>query len=156
MKMYLVSNGRYEGLEILGIYSTIKKAKFAKDLYAANNEILPMEVDYLPKHFKDKYYYEVLMCKNGEIKKTNKISAQEYKDNPKWIPYFDIDPNDEVSFYVWAKNEDQAKKIADKQRLKLLKKGLWTTNGDEWINLSYKFPGLIFRKNQILPKKNWN
>lgn len=63
--VYVVTNGEYSSYLVCGIYSTMKKAEKAKDLFCTSNDIEEWTLDELPPRPKGMTPWRVRMDKDG-------------------------------------------------------------------------------------------
>ena len=128
MKVYVVTDGAYSDYRVLCICSTKEKALRAKSLYCAENDIAEYELDQMHEHPEGMFWYCVSMLSSGDGADVRKESI-EYTHKDKWRPYGD---GHLVSFYMWAKDDEHAIKIANERRAILIATNQWTTDWHEW------------------------
>ena len=128
MKLYMVTDGHYSDYSVRGIYSTQEKAEWAKKVYKADNEIDEIELDALPESPPGMLWYSVDMDAQGNGMSVE-VENAEYAHKDEWRPYGD---GVRVAFYMWAKDEAHAVKIANERRGILIATGQWTTDLKAW------------------------
>jgi hypothetical protein len=131
MKLFLVSDGCYSDYRICGIYTTQEKAELARKLYAADNDVEEWEVDAMPDHPPGLFAFQVIMDREGSVSLVSFYDA-EAMPNRTWMPSGNLG----VRFYMWAKDEEHAVKIANERRAALVADNVWTTNYLAWERLT--------------------
>ncbi len=135
MKVYIVSEGNYSEYHVIGIYSLMENAEYAKKIYYADNDIQEMEMDFIPKHPYGLLLFHVAMDRDGNTNYVHREGCSVHREEcsnyveREWKPYGD---NKHVSFTSWAKDEGHAIKIANEKRVMLIENGEWTTNFYAW------------------------
>ena len=124
--VYLVTDGSYSDYRVLGVYSTEEKAKSAVELFHAQNDIEEFEIDAIPEHPPGMLAWSVVMEANGDTRLVRRESPLE----DRWAPYGD---GRACIFYLWAKDEEHALKIANERRTSLIALGEWTTDWHAWL-----------------------
>ena len=134
MKVYLVSEGCYSDFTIIGAFSTPEKAKDAADYFNANEGIDEYEIDQDAKQRPvGMKAFSVTMDREGNVIKDEwshnnviyECSGSD-ADNNVVRPYggYRGMPT-HASFYVWARDEEHAVKIANEKRGALLLSNGW-------------------------------
>jgi hypothetical protein len=123
MKVYIVSTGWYSDYDVRGIFSTKEKARYAKKFWCSENNIEPFELDELPEHPKDYFFFKVLMNRNGDsdsgVQRCEPSNSRmDFRVTAEWL-------TDHWSFFVWARDEEHAIKIANERRAALIATGKW-------------------------------
>ncbi len=125
--IYLVSDGSYSDYSVLGLYSTMEKAEYARTLYAAENGIEKIELDDLPPHPPGELAWSVMISDNGDVYRVSQIAP--YDDTYVGIKSYRHDAWQDRksgrSFYLWARDEAHAIKIATEKRREMLAMGTW-------------------------------
>lgn len=127
MNIFLVTDGDYSDYHVEGVYSTRKNAELAQKLFASDN-IEEYEVDDFGNAPAGMFWYEVEMDKEGNARDA-KIHNAKCTIEDEWRPYGD---NKVVTFYMWAKDEKHAVKIANERRIRLIESNAWTTDWNAW------------------------
>jgi hypothetical protein len=144
MKLYLVWDGSYSDTELLGIYSTMEKAREAHEQFAADNDIEEREMDVMPDHPPGLTFWDVCMKKDGSLwhgrfsyATPSRAPADDAGES--YLPQYDwtIDvafprKTDYVTFYVWARDSEHALKIANERRIQLIATNEWTDDYKAW------------------------
>ena len=129
MKIFLVTDGEYSDYHVKGAFSTKEKAEEAIILYSAGN-IEEREIDEFPPHPKGMLPYCVQMDIDGNsLVKRKNSQGFEFYEKDKWRPYGN---NVDVCFYMWAKDEQHAVKIANERRTELIATNEWNVNLKTW------------------------
>lgn len=145
--VYLVADGSYSDYRVLGVYSTPEKAERARDLYQADNDVEPFDLDAMPDAPPGLVGWTVQMDRDGNTRSVDRSAAP---DAPYaldwsigWVPAPDGLPRPWesknapvtgpcVAFPVWASDAPHAVKIANERRTRLIADGLWTTDPSEY------------------------
>lgn len=122
--VFVVLQDGFEG-EIVGIYSTLKKAKRAKKMFCAET-IQEYTMDYFHGVPDGMWPFSVIMDKSGTLKETFSYTSPRTVSG--WNPYH----KNAVIFHVCAKNKKQAMTIANQQRIELIQTKQWTTSWNQW------------------------
>lgn len=134
--IYVVTSGIYD-LTIDGVYDTHEKAEYAKRLFNADG-IEKFELNTMPEHIPDMLMFSVRINKEGNCVYENPLNPRIFRMGPdhdeSWHPVRD----NEVVFYVWARDEEDALKIAKERRTQLVTSGEWTTDYREWKSRQVK------------------
>lgn len=136
MKVFLVSTGRYSEYAVRGIFSTEEKALYAKKYWNSENDIEPFELDALPEHPKDCFFFQVAMDRNGNFDRAKSSPLRQYcgfsesgvspcEPDAFARDYRLIGLTNHWMFYVWAHDETHAIKIANERRTALIATGKW-------------------------------
>ena len=128
--IYAVTTGEYSDYRLLGVFSTKAKAENFKAL-TKSDYIEEYELNGMMDHPKGMLWWEVSMDAEGnsrEVTHENAIYSDSYKDSD-WRPDGD---GSNVSFYLWARNEKHAVKVANERRLALIASGQWTADWHAW------------------------
>lgn len=121
-KVYLVTDGYYSDYHVRGVYSTMEKAEQAKLLYAADNDIEEYELDAVPDSPPGLVPFVVTITFSGDVKDVYRESAVQFE--PRWyVTNWDGSPCGR--FYMWARDEQHAVKIANEWRAQIAALGLW-------------------------------
>jgi hypothetical protein len=128
MKVYIITKGEYSDYHICGVFSTMKVAKKASDLYGGDVEIEEHKLDVIPDHPVDHLWYSVFMTKEGDTKNVS-LSDSTASRKVEWQPAFELG----VEFFMWAKDEKHAIKIANERRIQLIANNEWTTNWKTFV-----------------------
>ena len=133
MMVYLVSDGCYSDYRVLGIYSTPEKADEAKAFFAADNDVQPCELDALPDTNVPPgfFVFGVDMNMNGDVARTYR-NSNDLMRGYDWAPS-NISRETGVTFYVAAKDEAGAIKIANERRIMLKASGELHTDWRKWF-----------------------
>lgn len=131
--VYLVTRGSYSDYHVCCVCSTMKKAEYAKRLYNADNDIEPYDVNHFMGHPVGTLWYEVTMDRDGNVSKC-KIENPEWANDVEWKPYGD---GNRVTFFMWAKTDKHAIKIANERRVALIASEQWTTDFAKWRDEQY-------------------
>ena len=149
MKIYIVTAGDYSDYHINGVCSTEEKADELMKL-TRGDYIEEFELDVFPEHPPGLYKFQVGMNKNGDTRAPNhqthgvyrmdctdtfKIYAHYGKDDIVVLPpEVDWQPGGDgyTVFYVWAKDETHAVKIANEKRVGLILNNTWFDDKDKW------------------------
>lgn len=133
--VYLVSDGDYSDYCVLGVFSTLALAEEYKSMRNAMNDIAEYELDPMPinKPPPGMWLYRVVMERTGELGKYG-----DYKNAATIEPYrldceeeeredclWGSDPKGPMEFYMFARDEKHAVKIANERRLQLLALDRW-------------------------------
>ena len=135
--IYMVTDGCYSEFRVIGIYSTKEKADHSKKLRAAENEVEIWKLDEIMEHPPGKFWYSVVMDKEGNTQRSLITDADDAEDDADWSPWEMFKDSGFMDFRMWAADKKHAIKIANERRLALLHSGEWTTNYDEWLNKKY-------------------
>ncbi len=128
-KVYLVTEGCYSDYRVLGVYSTKENADYAHVLYASDNKIEEYDLDYFGDDPRDGLLpYAVEMKKTGDVAEVIRWGVHEVPSS-KWVPLM---YSDAVRFFVRARDDEHAVKIANERRAELIASESWTTNYAEW------------------------
>lgn len=128
--LYAVTDGDYSDYRVLGVFSTKAKAEHYKSL-TQSDSIEEYELDGMLDHPKGMLWWAVTMDEGGNTEETNQenaLYADGYKDSD-WRPDGD---GRLVTYYMWARNEKHAIKIANERRIGLIASGQWTADWDKW------------------------
>lgn len=121
-KVYLVTDGYYSDYRVRGVYSTMEKAEQAKLLYAADNDIEKYELDAVPDSPPGLVPFVVTITSSGDVRNAYRESADQF--SPRWhVTNWYGDPCG--LFYMWARDEQHAVKIANEWRAQIAALGLW-------------------------------
>lgn len=121
-KVYLVTDGDYSDYHVLGVYATTEKAEEAKLLYAADNDIEEYELDAVPDSPPGLVPFVVTITFSGDVRDAYRESADQF--SPRWhVANWDRNPCGR--FYMWARDEQHAVKIANEWRAQIAALGLW-------------------------------
>lgn len=121
-KVYLVTDGYYSDYRVLGVYATMEKAEQAKLLYAADNDIEEYELDVVPDSPPGLVPFVVTITVSGDVRTIYRESADQF--SPRWH-VANWDGNLNGLFYMWARDEQHAVKIANEWRAQIAALGLW-------------------------------
>jgi hypothetical protein len=125
--IYLVSDGNYSDYSVLGLYSTMEKAQYARTLYAAENGIEKIELDDLPPHPVGELAWGVMIASDGDVHRVSRIAP--YDDTYTGVRSHQVaawrDRKAGRTFYLWARDEAHAIKIATEKRREMLAMGTW-------------------------------
>lgn len=131
MKVYLVSRGDYSDYHVCGAYSTQENAERAKAIYSGGYSDACIETRDLDS-FEDipegLLPYLVKMRRDGTVDEVARESA-DGRCGHDWAPYGD---GESVAFYMLARDEEHAIKIANERRGQLIAMNEWTTDWDAW------------------------
>lgn len=135
MLIYLVSSGQHSDYMVEGIYSTKELAEEANKLYEEENPIEEFELDKAPDHPSGMYPYFVLMDKDGNSRKVGlvglitirncELSGKWYWKNARDRGCRILTDETFCEFYMFAKDETHAVKIANERRAMLIANGEW-------------------------------
>ena len=122
-KVFMVSRGDYSDYHVCCICSTMEKAEEAKKYYAADR-IDEYLLDAIPKHPDGMYWYRVKMDEGGN---TSEVGIRDGDDAEALhaVEYRYYGDGKHVCFYMFAKDEQHAVKIANERRAMLLAAGPW-------------------------------
>jgi len=129
MKVFVVQTGDYSDEYIVGIFSTQEKAERIAKLYEGS--VREQEVDKIDNVPEGCWFYSVEMRKDGEVILVRAKSADDYDANYGW-DYNSYPENDHMTFFIWAKDEDHAIKIANEKRSMLIATECWGMDWDEF------------------------
>ena len=139
--IYVVTAGDYSDYHIEGVYSTKEKARLAVKLFGLDDfndeNIEEWKLDETLPHPKGMWFYVVEMNEEGDVNET-KIENAKYAENfikDRWRPYGD---DVHIDFYMWAKDEKHAIKIANEMRIQLIANNQWDADWDRWSNKNRK------------------
>lgn len=124
-KVYLVTDGYYSDYHVLGVYATMEKAEQAKLLYAADNDIEEHELDAVPDSPPGLVPFVVTTTFSGDVRTIYRESADQF--SPRWhVANWYGDSSDPCGrFYMWARDEQHAVRIANEWRAQNAAPGLW-------------------------------
>ena len=130
--VYLVTDGSYSDYRLLGVYSTPAKAAEAKEFFAAENDVEVFEIDAIPDtNIPPGYFkFHVLMTTDGETLSPSRYPNDRDYDFD-WQPQFS---SKWVSFFVVARDEAGAIKIANERRIMLKASGELHADWIRWRN----------------------
>jgi hypothetical protein len=142
MKIYIVTAGDYSDYHINGVCSTEEKADELMKL-TRGDYIEEFELDKFPEHPPGLYKFQVNMNKNGDVPQRNGIYPMDCTDMFKIYAHdgivvlpleVDWQPSSDgyTSFYVWAKDETHAVKIANEKRVGLILNNMWFDDKNKW------------------------
>lgn len=121
-KVYLVTDGWYSDYRVLGVYATMEKAEQAKLLYAADNDIEEYELDAVPDSPPGLVPFVVTITFSGGVEGVYRESVVQFE--PRWyVTNWYSSPCGR--FYMWARDEQHAVKIANEWRAQIAALGLW-------------------------------
>ena len=134
IKIFLVTTGDYSDYKVCGVYSTKEKADWAYKLYGGNGcaDIAEFELDALPDTPPGMLKYSVIMNRDGVVKC---VILHDVTDEPdrEWCPY--ESEEDQMNFFVFAKHETAAIKIANERRVRLIALNQWASSWEEYDKL---------------------
>ena len=117
-EVYILTEGCYSDYRVVGVYDNLDDYNLAAKFVSAN-EILTVNLNEMPHKFPEGYFpYYVEMDENGNVYKNgfahmNHLSGEH---NNGWdLSNYSSEPRT-VYFYVLAKDEKQALKIANERR----------------------------------------
>lgn len=131
-KIYIVTEGSYSDYHIVGTFSTKEKAEehsllvLGEERQFYDAKVEEWDIDEIVDHPKGMFFYNVVMTKDGKTQECKNVGC-EYKNTD--APYGD---NANFSFYMWARDEKHAIKIANERRTQLIALNQWTTDWDAW------------------------
>lgn len=133
MKVYIVGDGVYSDYGIRGIFSTKEKAMHAKEFWHTDIDIEEIELDSLPEHPLGCFMFQVLMDRNGCFIHPNRGAYSGFPDSgvqrcspdDRWGDSRCTALKDHWVFWVWARDEKHAIKIANERRTALIAAGKW-------------------------------
>ena len=126
-KIYMVSTGCYSEYRVVGVYSTIEVAEYARRLFNSTNEIEELTVDDLVDHPKDMTYWLCLMDIDGNARSVHQTEPDFERDSfyfAAGLGWF-AENQDCMVFCMWARDEKHAVKIANEKRIILKANGQW-------------------------------
>jgi hypothetical protein len=126
--IYLVSDGEYSDYSVLGVYSTMEKAEYARKLYAATNGIDEIELDHIPPHPPGELRWVVRILDDGEVKGVFQTTPDEDEYHPVMSTrekYWGGEIKPGRVFQLWARDSAHAIKIATEKRREMLAMGTW-------------------------------
>ena len=133
MLIYLVSSGCYSNYMVEGIYSTKELAEEANKLHGEENPIEEFELDKVPDHPAGMYPFFVLMDKDGNARKIGFVAMSNVEFYENYRRGFQINASGRgcriltnetlYEFYMFAKDETHAVKIANERRAMLIANG---------------------------------
>lgn len=126
--VYIVSDGDYSDYHVCGVYSSRSRAKHAQKLYNSSNRIERFILDKIPNFPRGRLPFCVGMKDDGTVVAVRQISPSEIPPFCKWKP--GVEEN--VDFFVFAKDSEHAVKIANEKRIGIQLSGEWTTNWFAW------------------------
>lgn len=135
--VYVVTDGHYSDYRVVGICSTLEKANRLRELYNCKNDIKEMALDDLPDVPPGLYAFVVVMDQDGNVRYSRREGCDVMQNNWKWAPYCD---GKNVAFYVWARDDRHAIKIANEQRIQLIANNQWIVDIDHWNSLQNNAP----------------
>lgn len=143
--VYLVTDGDYSDYHVLGVYSAKDKAEHAAKLYAVgDNRIEEYELDEMPDAPPGMFRWQVDMDRGGNTIYTRHITVIVGYNDSDWRPgpgtgrRENRKDSEYISFFVWARDESHAVKVANERRTRLIADGEWTTNWGAWIDRGRK------------------
>lgn len=127
-KVYLVSEGEYDGYGVVGVCSEQTKAEQLKLLYATDNDIKEIVLDEVPDHPDGCLLWSVEMDSKGNSRRVRQESISCRQDENGEIKFW-LQSNDgkrgHCCFFVWAKTGKDAIVAANEKRKELLENGTW-------------------------------
>jgi hypothetical protein len=130
MKLYVLTRGEYSDYHIVGIYTDETLLESAKNLFL-DVDVEEWESNLVPAAPVGLLPYRVEMNKAGDIIKIDRETVDGFADdleNRTWYP----SRKKAIHFFMWAKDEKHAAKIAGEKRIKLLALNLWIQDWKEW------------------------
>ena len=134
MKVFLITSGTYEDYSIACICSTPEKAAEAVKLFE-ESKIEEYEMDAIPEHPQGLFPYHVVMATNGEfmveVANASMVKSMEVIKIPQRLSTSEVlNRMPEYcqahgTFYLWAKHEQDAVRIANEIRLQLIVENKW-------------------------------
>lgn len=123
--IYVVNSGEYSDYGIDGVFSTREKAEqymqaFKKEGYGGYNDIDEMELDqWLSEIDKGLLLYQVMMYRSGNVYRIERSNHPAWAtDKVHWMTHGYWNPPEPwANFYVWAKDEQCAVKVANERRI---------------------------------------
>ena len=133
-RVYVVTSGEYSDFRIEGIFTTRKKAILAKALIIDSNDVEERVLDEAtPPIGRGLDLFTVRIKKDGihKVFKEGYITGDYISkaNNKKCIP-FNWDKS-MMECYIWARDEQHARKIANERRAMILASGLWGKSNKE-------------------------
>jgi hypothetical protein len=140
--LYMVTSGQYSDYHVKGVYSTPEKAEYAKKLFIADNKIMELELDALPKHPEGMWLYCVVMDRHGNSDRSYQdpvyfieppeVNQDDPSDNHNQYKIFMNGDDVNLQFRMWATDETHAVKIANEMRTNLLVQNIWPADEKTW------------------------
>lgn len=135
--VYAVNTGVYSDYRIVAVFSTLELAKEFQQAFSDEDyndieeyEVDPPDVNLIRNGYSMWTIHMIMM--NGDVEKARKEDATSYiptnhyvRDRPGLVEYPDTEKPDILISNVWAKTEDQAIKIANEYRLRMIANGDW-------------------------------
>lgn len=132
MKVFIVTDGEYSGNYIKGVFSTLEKAKQAVEVWATTNGVDEYDLDDMPAMPANGLFpWQVSMKYNGDSSTDffTKTGRLEYKGVAGLKTDYITSNNNRqgwsATFYMFAKDENHAVKIANERRTQLIANGEW-------------------------------
>lgn len=127
MKVYIVQD--YDS--VLGVYSTLEKAEYAKTVFNNEHDIQEIEIDVTPEHPQGMLSYCVLIGHDGIARNVYRTCASTINEITNgWGKGEKSD-----CFYMFAKDEKDAVEIAIKRRAQLIESGEMSFAPNIWGNI---------------------
>ena len=120
-KVYLVTHGNYSDYGVLGVYSTPERAEKAKEAFMANNDIVEFDLDAFAPQFAERLPCAVQMSPTGDVEDCFRTSLSGF--TPRWRLGGYCSRDRRFIFYMWARDEQHAVKIANEWRAQLVALG---------------------------------
>jgi hypothetical protein len=138
MKIYVVESGYYSDKDVVGVYSTLEKAKEAAKIYAANEGIEEWELDALPEgHRPGLFGYEVSMSRDGNHHSLFRTAPS---TDDGWFPFSHTSSELQICFTLNARDDEHALKIANERRAMLIALNLIDIPWSEYIEKDRPIP----------------
>ena len=119
-EVYILTQGCYSDYRVVGVYDNLDDYNLAAK-FVSPNEMLTMKLNEMPHKFPEGYFsYYVEMDENGNVYKNGFAHMDQLsgEHNNGWdlSNYNKKSKKCRITFYVLAKNEKQALKIANERR----------------------------------------
>lgn len=128
MTVYLITRGHHLDFHVCCIVSTLDRAIEARDLYAGPpssrwhncTTFTQWDVDDLPEHPQETFRWSVHISRDGDVTWAGVVDPDE--DD---MPRFFGRELDMCEMALWARNEEEARRVAAERRVILLALGNW-------------------------------
>jgi len=134
VKIYVVFNGYYSDRHVVGVCSTKELAERLAVLTTEawdKSDWAVYDVDVIPECPVGLLPYDVVMDRRGGVKSCNRDSAIGFKPDTEYYGEDNL-----MSFYMWAKDEEHAVKIANERRTQLIAMNIWLSHKVDIVALA--------------------
>ena len=126
MKVYVVTSGEYSDYHICGVTLDKPLAERWAEVEQGSAEEYETDEAFVDTH-QGLLSYTVVMDIEGNSSCSRSIGNYEREDQP-----YSTYENRRMAFYVWAKHDTHAVKIANERRIQRIASGTWETDWNVW------------------------